>query len=62
MVNANLINVDVKRTVDLTTHIVKISSSITIENTGKTAENYFIYAVDVALSESLSYIGALVSF
>ncbi|KAI0216738.1 Dolichyl-diphosphooligosaccharide--protein glycosyltransferase subunit 1 [Lamellibrachia satsuma] len=60
IVNANLINVDVKRTVDLTTHIVKISSSITIENTGKSAENYFIYAVDVALSESLSYIGALI--
>ena len=60
-VNADLVNVEVKRTVDLTTHIVKISSSVTIENTGKSAEKYFIYAVDDALSDRLSYIGALVS-
>jgi len=60
-VNADLVNVEVKRTVDLTTHIVKISSSVTIENTGKSSEKYFIYAVDDALSDRLSYIGALVS-
>ncbi|KAK2177069.1 hypothetical protein NP493_619g00046 [Ridgeia piscesae] len=59
-VNADLVNVEVKRTVDLTTHIVKISSSVTIENTGKSAEKYFIYAVDDALSDRLSYIGALI--
>ena len=60
-VNPGLVNVDVKRTIDLTSHLVKASSVVTIENTGKSAENYFIYAIDDALSERLSYIGALVS-
>ena len=61
-INADLVNSKVLKNIDLTTHLPKITSSITLENTGKTSVRSFLFAADASLTDSLSFIGALVSF
>lgn len=58
-INADLVNKLVQTTVDLTTHLPKITNLITIENTGKTAVKTYLFAVDPSISDNLSFIGAL---
>lgn len=50
----------VQKTVDLSSQLPKVSSSITLENTGKSSVNYFIYAVDPSIASRLAHVGALV--
>jgi oligosaccharyltransferase complex subunit alpha (ribophorin I) len=57
---ADLVVANVHRTVDLSSHLPKISSSITLENTGKTAVRSFLFLVDPTVSNHLSFIGAVV--
>lgn len=56
-----LVNEDVKRTVDLSTHLAKITAEIVLSNQGRTAVNSFILAVEPGLAPHLAYIGASVS-
>lgn len=58
-VNADLVNSKVFRTVDLSSHLPKISNTITLENGGSAAVRSFLFAVDPALSDKLSFIGAM---
>ena len=60
-VNGDIVNSRVQRTVDLTTHLVKINSRITVENTGKTASRQYLIAIDPVLTQNVSFIGAAVS-
>ncbi|KAM6981195.1 dolichyl-diphosphooligosaccharide--protein glycosyltransferase subunit 1 [Aplochiton taeniatus] len=55
-----LINEEVKRTVDLSTHLAKITAEILLSNQGDTAVNSFILAVEHDLAPHLAFIGASV--
>lgn len=57
---ADIVNSRVQRTVDLTTHLPKVNSRITIENAGKTVVRYYILAVDPNLASNVSFVGASV--
>lgn len=59
-VNSQLVNKKVQRVVDLTTHLPKITTSITLENTGNSGAKSFLFAVDPALKDYLSFIGAVI--
>lgn len=56
-----LVNEDVKRTVDLSTHLAKITAEIVLSNHGNSAVHSFILAVEEGLAPHLAYIGASVS-
>ncbi|XP_063330700.1 dolichyl-diphosphooligosaccharide--protein glycosyltransferase subunit 1 [Pelmatolapia mariae] len=55
-----LVNEDVKRTVDLSTHLAKITAEIVLSNQGNSAVHSFILAVEEGLAPHLAYIGASV--
>jgi len=59
-INADIVNSRVQRTVDLTTHLPKISSRITVENAGKTVVRYYVVAIDPNLTNNVSFVGASV--
>uniref|UniRef100_A0A672I160 Dolichyl-diphosphooligosaccharide--protein glycosyltransferase subunit 1 n=1 Tax=Salarias fasciatus TaxID=181472 RepID=A0A672I160_SALFA len=55
-----LVNEDVKRTVDLSTHLAKITAEIALSNQGHSAVHSFVLAVEPELAPHLAYIGASV--
>ncbi|KAL2091384.1 hypothetical protein ACEWY4_013647 [Coilia grayii] len=55
---AGLVNDEVKRTVDLSTHLAKISAEILLSNEGDSAVNSFVVALEPELAPHLAYIGA----
>jgi oligosaccharyltransferase complex subunit alpha (ribophorin I) len=57
-INSDLVNTKVQRTVDLTTHLVKINNRITVENTGKTGVRSYLIAIDPNLADYLAFVGA----
>lgn len=56
-----LVNEEVKRTVDLSTHLAKITVEILLSNQGDSAVQSFILAVEPDLAPHVAYIGASVS-
>ena len=60
-ISSDIVLSAVDRTVDISSHLPKITSSVTVENTGSAAAKSFLYAVDPNLADSLSFIGATVS-
>lgn len=56
-----LVNEEVKRTVDLGSHLAKISAEILLANHGNSAAQSFILALEPELAPHLAYIGASVS-
>lgn len=56
-----LVNEDVKRTVDLSSHLAKITAELVLSNQGHSAVQSFILAVEAELAPHLAYIGASVS-
>lgn len=59
-VSDDLVLNKVERNVDVSTHLIKISTSIIVENTGKTTAKYFLYAIDHPLLTDVAFIGAAV--
>jgi len=57
-INADIVNTKVQRTIDLTTHLAKVSCRITIENAGKTGVRSYLTAIDPILAQNVSFIGA----
>ncbi|XP_033977586.1 dolichyl-diphosphooligosaccharide--protein glycosyltransferase subunit 1 [Trematomus bernacchii] len=55
-----LVYEDVKRTVDLSTHLAKITAEIVLSNQGPSAAHNFILAIEAELVPNLAYIGASV--
>lgn len=51
-----LINKNVERVIDLSSQLVKITSTITLENTGKDAVQSFLVYLEPEMCESLSYL------
>lgn len=55
-----MVNDEVKRTVDLSTHLAKISTEILLSNEGDSAVSSFVVALEPELATHLAYIGASV--
>ncbi|XP_013865277.1 dolichyl-diphosphooligosaccharide--protein glycosyltransferase subunit 1 [Austrofundulus limnaeus] len=55
-----LVNEDVKRTLDLSTHLAKITTEIVLSNQGQSSVHSFVLAVEADLAPHLAYIGASV--
>lgn len=55
-----LVNDEVKRTLDLSTHLAKISTEILLANPGDSAAQSFTLALEPELAPHLAYIGASV--
>jgi hypothetical protein len=58
--NADIINKDVRRTIDLTTHLVKISNLITVENQGSQPLASYTFVVEPSQADNLAYLSAKV--
>lgn len=57
-----LVNEEVKRTVDLGTHLAKITAEVVLSNQGSAAVHSFLLAVEPDLVPHLAYIGASVKW
>ena len=55
-----LVNEEVKKTVDLSSHLAKMTAEIALSNQGHTGVQSFILAVEADLAPHLAYIGASV--
>ncbi|XP_043934347.1 dolichyl-diphosphooligosaccharide--protein glycosyltransferase subunit 1 [Protopterus annectens] len=53
----NLVNEEVKRFVDLATHLAKMTTEVTISNSGPAAAYSFLIALDPELESHLAFIG-----
>lgn len=53
-----VINSKVERKIDLSTHLVKMTTTITLENAGRTPIKSFLYALEPSLQNYLSYLSA----
>lgn len=60
-INPDLINAKVERTVDVASQLVKISTLVTLENSGKSSAGSFVVALDSSLIDNLAFLGATVS-
>ncbi|XP_007888541.1 dolichyl-diphosphooligosaccharide--protein glycosyltransferase subunit 1 [Callorhinchus milii] len=54
---SSLVNDDVRRTIDLGTHLAKISTDVTLSNSGHSAAASFLLAVQPGLESHLAYLG-----
>ncbi|XP_064606302.1 dolichyl-diphosphooligosaccharide--protein glycosyltransferase subunit 1-like [Liolophura sinensis] len=59
-INADLVNSKVDRKIDVASHLVKTSTSITIENKGKSAASSYLYTIEPNLRSKLAFISASV--
>lgn len=57
ILNAQIVNKNVERTIDLTSQLVKITTTITFENTGKDAIRNYLVVLEPDTEGNLSYIG-----
>ncbi|XP_048403593.1 dolichyl-diphosphooligosaccharide--protein glycosyltransferase subunit 1 [Stegostoma tigrinum] len=53
----SLVNEDVRRSIDLATHLAKITADVTLSNSGPSPASSFILAVEPGLENHLAYIG-----
>jgi hypothetical protein len=58
--NADVLNLKVDRTIDLTTHLTKIIHSITVENQGNAPLKSYVFTVEPQNKDNVAYIGAQV--
>ncbi|KAH9510178.1 proteasome regulatory particle base subunit [Bulinus truncatus] len=58
-IDNNIVNAKVERKIDIASHLVKTSTSITLENKGSTGVRSFLFAVDPSLKDNLSFISAV---
>ncbi|XP_060691309.1 dolichyl-diphosphooligosaccharide--protein glycosyltransferase subunit 1 [Hemiscyllium ocellatum] len=54
---SSLVNEDVRRSIDLATHLAKITADVTLSNSGPSPASSFILAVEPGLENHLAYIG-----
>lgn len=59
-INNDIVISKALRTVDLTTHLPKINTRLTVENAGKSSVKSFLFAIDPTLADHLSFIGATI--
>lgn len=54
--NANLVNEEVSRNIDLKTHLVKVTTSVTLRNDGTAPLPAFQFVVDPSHAKQLAHI------
>ncbi|KAL3853057.1 hypothetical protein ACJMK2_016639 [Sinanodonta woodiana] len=59
-INGDLVLSKVERKIDITAHIVKVHSVVTVENGGSSSAGFFLVALDPSLQNYISYVGATV--
>jgi len=59
VIDANVVNSKVDRKIDISTHLVKTTTSITIENKGSSSVRTYLFAVPAAFKDKLSFIAAV---
>ena len=59
-ISENVVVSKATRLIDLTTHVLKINTTTTLENSGSAALQHVHYAVDASHAKHLSFIGATV--
>lgn len=57
-INTQLLNKDVERTIDLTSQLIKITATITLENTGKDTIRNYLLVLEPESADNLSFISA----
>jgi hypothetical protein len=60
--NADIINTNVERTIDLTSHLPKVINLVSVENQGSKSLNSYVYVVEPEYEDKIAYVGAQVSF
>ena len=60
-VNNDLLLTNVDRKIDISTHLTKIATSVTVENTGKSSIGVLLYVIEPSLQDHVSFLGASVS-
>ncbi|GCB66870.1 hypothetical protein scyTo_0012063 [Scyliorhinus torazame] len=58
----SLVNEDVKRSIDLGTHLAKITADLTLSNSGPSPASSFILALEPGLENHLAYIGVTLKY
>ncbi|KAJ8372896.1 hypothetical protein AAFF_G00276000 [Aldrovandia affinis] len=56
----SLVNEEVKRTIDLSTHLAKITAEVLLSNQGESAVHNFIVALEPELAQHIAYVGVSV--
>ncbi|BFZ08868.1 hypothetical protein BsWGS_11907 [Bradybaena similaris] len=59
-IDGNIVNAKVERKLDISSHLLKTVTSITLTNKGSSAVRHFLFAVDPTLKDNLSYISAAI--
>ena len=60
-IDKNIVNAKIERKIDISTHLVKTSTSITLENKGSSPVKSFLFALEPSLKNSVAFLGASVS-
>ena len=60
-INKNIEILEIERSIDLSSQLVKVLTKIVFENTGSSETSYFLYAIEPEIAKYLSYIGAQVN-
>lgn len=60
--NADILNTKVERLVDLSTHLAKVISVITVENKGKSSLSSYTFVIEPNQADSIVYFNAQVSY
>jgi len=59
IIDADLVNSKVQRKIDISTHLVKTVSTITVENKGSKSQRYYLVSIPSSLTGSLSFLNAV---
>jgi len=59
IIDSGLVNSKVQRKIDISTHLVKTVSTITVENKGSAAQRYYLVSIPSSLADSVSFLNAV---
>ena len=59
--NADVLNAKVERNIDLTTHLAKVNTIITVENKGSNSLTSYTFVIEPTHASNVVYIGAQLS-
>ncbi|KAK3762792.1 hypothetical protein RRG08_040489 [Elysia crispata] len=57
-IDKNIVNAKIDRKIDISSHLVKTSTSVTLENKGTSPVRSFLFSVEPLLKNSIAFIGA----
>ena len=60
-INSGIVNAEVSRKIDISSHLVKVSETIKIENKGSSSVSSYLLAIPSSENDKLSFLSAAVS-